>query len=68
MPEDRQPTTFVIGQADPAAQMCAEDAVLFSSIRYTTLACRWLAHQPATAITNSRTAATSTTAGVYRTR
>jgi hypothetical protein len=36
MPEDRQPTTFVIGQADPAAQMCAEDAVLFSSIRYTT--------------------------------
>jgi hypothetical protein len=67
MPEDRQPTTFVIGQADPAAQMCAEDAVLFSSIRYTTLACRWLA-RPATAITNSRTAATSTTAGVYLTR
>jgi hypothetical protein len=33
MPEDCQPTTFVIGQADPAAQMCAEDAVLFNQIR-----------------------------------
>ena len=37
----------------------------FSSIRYATLACRSSAHQPATAITKSRTAATSTTAGVY---
>ena len=33
MSEECQPTTFVIGQADPAAQMCAEDAVLFNQIR-----------------------------------
>jgi hypothetical protein len=32
MPEDCEPTAFVIGQADPAAQMCAEDAVLFNQI------------------------------------
>jgi hypothetical protein len=65
MPEDCQPTTFVIGQADPAAQMCAEDAVLFQ-IRDTRLPV--VGHQPATAISNSRTAATSATAGVYLTR
>jgi hypothetical protein len=65
MPEDCQSTTFVIGQADPAAQMCAEDAVLFNQIRDARLPL--VAHQPATAITNSRTAATSTTAGVYLT-
>ena len=40
----------------------------FSSIRYATLAYRSSAHQPATAITKSRTAVTSTTAGVYLTR
>jgi hypothetical protein len=33
MPEDCQPTTFVIGQADPAALLYAEDAVLFTQIR-----------------------------------
>jgi hypothetical protein len=33
MPEHGQPTTFVIGQADPAAHMCAEDAVLFNQMR-----------------------------------
>ena len=36
-----------------------------SSTRSATLACRWSAHQPATATTKSRRAATSTTAGVY---
>ena len=37
----------------------------FSSTRYATASCCWSDHQPATAITKSRTAATSTTAGVY---
>ena len=33
MPVDGQPTAFLIGQADPPAQMRAEDAVLFDQIR-----------------------------------
>jgi hypothetical protein len=60
-----QPTPFLIGQTDPAAQVRAENAVFFDQIA--TDSCRRSAHQPATAITKSRTAATSTTAGVYTT-
>ena len=37
----------------------------FSSTRYAAVSCRWSFHQPATAITKSRSAATSTAAGVY---
>ena len=33
MPKDCQATTLVIGQANPATQMCTEDAVLFNQIR-----------------------------------
>jgi hypothetical protein len=33
MPVKGQPTAFLIGQADPAAQVRAEDAVLFNQIR-----------------------------------
>jgi hypothetical protein len=61
-----QPTAFFIGEADPATRRARR--MRFSSIRYPTLACRSSAHQPATAITKSRTAVTSTTAGVYLTR
>ena len=63
---DGQPTAFFIGEADPTTEARAEDAV--SSIRYATVASCPSAHQPATAITKSRTAVTSTTAGVYLTR
>jgi hypothetical protein len=66
MPEDCQPTTFVIGQADPAAQMCAEDAVLFNQIREARLPL--VGPSAGHDITNNRTAATSMTAGVYLTR
>ena len=63
VPVHGQPPPFVIGQADPATQLRAEDAIFFDQIG--DRSCRWSAHQPATAITKSRTAATSTTAGVY---
>ena len=33
MPVKGHPTAFLIGQADPAAQVRAEDAVLFNQIR-----------------------------------
>lgn len=60
-----KPTAFFIGEADPATEARPEDAVSLN--RYATVACRSSA-QPATAITKSRTAVTSTTIGVYLTR
>ena len=61
-----QSTASFIGEADPATEARAEDAVFLNQIR--DVACRSSAHQPATAITKSGTAVTSTTAGVYLTR
>ena len=39
--------------------------IRFSSIKYSTASCRWPLHQPATDRSTNRSAATSTTAGVY---
>jgi hypothetical protein len=33
----RQPTAFLIGQADPAAYVPTQDAVLFSQVRHSVL-------------------------------
>ena len=37
MPTHRQPTAFLIGEADPAAHVSTQDAVLFYQVRDTVL-------------------------------
>ena len=37
VPRHRQPTAFLIGQADPAAHVPAQDAVLFYQVRHSVL-------------------------------
>jgi hypothetical protein len=62
----RVPVADQHAMADQPEASAAQRRIRFSSIRYARASCRLSLHQPARAISMSRTAATSITTGVYR--